>query len=167
MVRVRFLNNIIGATLASVDVNSYNCDAYFDVSLATCNGCAVVARRIDNNSADFYTPTAIQTSASVSGYAGLYGWPSVCVSVGGGPASSAGVVDIEVFVNYEMTFDDGSQFSQITTPSEDENPALTRAASVVSTRMGQFFEKGLEQASAMVRKEASKLAMEGLATVFG
>lgn len=158
MVRVRGFGAKVGTNLATTDAWNYNCDFFYDIPLKDCTEIVVILKRLDISSQDFVPPATCQPANTLASWVSP-GWGCVQIGVDGAPISTP-VIDIEYFVNYELTFPDSDTMSLATTPPRPPNLAVQTASTTVMNRVGQVFERGARAAATTIAAAASR-AIEG------
>jgi hypothetical protein len=163
MIRVRGINYTTGNTLGVVDFSSYTADYSLDVAMVDCKEVAVVGRRQDPSVADsFLTPLAVQPNSTITGWTNN-GWQAIYVGIDGGP-SAVTCLDIEVYVNYELIFDDSGTSSLLSTRAPNTPSVVTEAAKSLLAEMKPTFLDGVK---GMGRYVAAKATASLATLMFG
>ena len=161
MVRIRGFGDKDGVNLATVDIATYNCDSFEDLPLSECRDVCIIGRRTDITHQTMRTPDSTNPGPNVANWVSP-GWNTYVVSVDGGPAST-GVLDLEFYVNYEVTFFDNSTNAQLCTPPRAPNPVAVVAANAVYTASSGIFKAGVQSAAKWIERTAAS----AIATYFG
>lgn len=141
MVRVRTFNSPSASSLAALDYSSYNCNEYSEMPLHECKEVCVASTRTNDVQARTlqvpYVADAIFTNQPNNGFS------YIVVAVDGGPASAASVLNVEILVNYELSFADDSASSLLALPSKPADPVLVQAATLVSSEVKAIATNGI------------------------
>lgn len=154
MLHVRGYATKTGGYLPIINPTTYNCDYYSDIAYQDCDEVCIVGRKLDET-AKFFVPPLETTPTTVLSDWVSPGWGAFTVSVLGGPASAA-VLDVEVFLNMEVTFEDTESTALLTTPAIKPDPLTTAIVERISSEAKTVFENGYKQVASYVRDEASK-----------
>jgi hypothetical protein len=154
-----------GANMVTTDTAAYNSDFSSDAALQDCREIAVIGRRTDETSMLFRpiydsTPTTNLVDWESPG------WGPISISVNGGPVSVA-VLNVEFFMNMELTFSDAETLGLLMTPSPPYNDILVDAAKKVSSEAKSVFLEGAREAGAYVVNKAAKALATALAMKMG
>ena len=157
MVRVRTIAAELGTTFQSMDCASYARSESMDIALQDCSCVSIIFAHSSQMPQRFYLP------ADVTPDTGVINWTSpgflpVTVAIDGAPAST-GMLDVEFFVNYEFTFDEGSAMGLLATPAPPANTLLTAAASKVTSLASNFFTSTAHALGERLRDRAVKAIM--------
>lgn len=152
MVRIRGLSNINGSSLTSVNSALFN-DFHYDIPLQDCHEVAIIGRRLNETHHFFRAPSDTTPTQNVADWVAP-GWCPILVHVTGVPVSQD-ILQVEYFINYELTWDDGSSMALMTTPSPPSNPLVSTASSKVTQAVGNVFIKGMQQVENAVVKAAT------------
>lgn len=153
MVRVRgFASKKISDVSSSVVGSTYNCDFSKDIALSNCNEVAVVGRRFDASAKLFVDPANLDTTAFPASNAGV-GFGVIVISVDGGPLTSA-VLDIEVFLHWEIMIPDNDSAAILQTASKPQNLLVQKASEAISSSAENVFERGVKAAADYVERYA-------------
>lgn len=141
MLCIRTFSPKTGASLLSITSTTYNCDESRDMSLKNVDEVCINVKRTDNTSKDLIDPT---TTVATGG--GINTWVSpgfqvVQVALFGAPVSVP-VLDVEVFVNYEVTLDDGVSTQLLATPSPVNNPLVEKVSNLVTAETKSIVSGG-------------------------
>nr|WRQ64943.1 hypothetical protein [Sobelivirales sp.] len=156
MVYIRQLANSYPLT-SDIDVVAYGSSKALDVSLQMCKEVAVVCSRSSQPITDFYDmtdPGVDQRTYKVQGF------PALTVAVSGAPASTA-VLQVEWFVNYEITFDESAAVGRLATPSIASIPLVDDAVKAFRSTAKTLFQEGVSA----VTKYTEQRAMDKLKTL--
>jgi hypothetical protein len=153
MLRIRGLAAPTGATLGSIDNLTYNCDFSEDLPLSSVADVCIVGRKQDTQ---FDTLSTNVTPANVAAWT-TNGWGPVLLSLTGSVASTT-PVDCELFVNYEVQFDDADTMALAMTPALPANTMVTQVSSTISSIGQNVFSRGV----ASVEKFVQRAAVAGL-----
>lgn len=151
MVHVRVLGVENGAGLGSLDTASYARSESYDGAVQDCRGLAVIGTRTSQMPQKFYFPADVTPTNSILTWDAA-GWCPVSVSVTGAPASVA-VLEAEVWVNYELTFDESSSMGLFATPPPVANAIVTGSASKISSSV-KSVHSDMDAVSNVIRKAA-------------
>lgn len=162
IVRVRLFSDSGYASSATSLCSSYKCIDALDVSLQDTKEVCVMPPRTGTQSTFFVPIEPITVSSALP----ATGWSYAQVSIIGGPATSA-PVDIELFYNYELSFNDDSTLSMIQTPSPPENTTLTQASSYVSHSIGSFVKNGAKAVEDLAIRYGKQYLMRALGGAMG
>lgn len=164
MVRIRTFNSPFPTNLNAVDIASYNCNEYEDIPLAETKEVAISATRTNDVQArTLIAPWAVN---------GVFvdnppnGWSYTMISVDGGPASQA-VLNLEFFVNFEITFADESSNSLLALPSPPANPLAIAASELVSSETKAIVRQGIVSFGKQVTANAVEALGNALASRMG
>lgn len=162
MLHVRGFATKVGSPLASIDITSYNCDFYHDQALQDSKDVAVLFRQLDSTATLFSSPDATTPTTTLSDWVSP-GWGVFTIGVSGAPASKA-VLDIEVFINMEVTFADDESTALLATPPPKSNPVVTDSLNYITSQARSVFANGASQASSYVAREASRVVSDMIRT---
>lgn len=166
MVRIRNFNATLGGQLSSINMSTYQCDEYMDVAAASAREIAVnfkksdQARAVEFNEPNVTTPTDLPSSWVGNG------WSPTIISITGGVPTST-LLDIEVFFNYEVTFDDSTTNAILAQPSPKFNSTLETVSNIVSSETKSFVKEGILAFSQRMLDRAVKQAAGALANRVG
>lgn len=161
MVRLRTFNNPFGGNLLNTSAAGYACDQYFDIPVADCHEVVFIGRRFDNTASDFVAPTVTQVNNTVTSYASN-GWSALQIGIDGAPVSTAGILDVEVFINFELAFDDGVSFGLIATKPPKMNDTLVQTAINVTNATPTFVKDGVVAAGRLIVGKATTMLATAL-----
>jgi len=165
VVRIRLFSPIDGTGLNSVDGNSVAADNALDIPLS---------RLIDK---DFYIipmplgeiARLFSTDMLNSNLDGTFqnSWQVVQLFVAGAPVSTAGVLAVQFYYNYEFCFTDGSSTTAFAQPPPPNLPVVREANASVLSKVGNFIEGTAQKVDNFVKSSAAKYLAAGAAYAFG
>nr|WPR18185.1 MAG: coat protein [Chemarfal virus 44] len=159
LLSIRVFDSYTGADFASIDTTTYNCSSYLDVPLQAATEVCVVLGRLDVTSKKFIKPfDTLQGGSNVTNWVSP-GFQSCTIAINGGPASTA-VINVEFFVNYELTFSDSDGNQQLALPSHPYNQTISDATDTVVTSVKSIFASGAKEVASTIAS-ASKQALIG------
>jgi hypothetical protein len=157
MVRIRGFPSQTGTLLTSIDSATFNCNFSEDIPLQDCKDVCVLFQRTNYPRAEEFTlPAATQVGTGVLQWVAP-GWGPVLISLIGGPVSST-PVDLEVIINYELTFDDTSNLQLAATAPAKDTPGLNTLANSVSEEVGNVVRQGASYLAREVARAAASKA---------
>jgi len=166
MLRVRSFASISGNGLDSVDFRTYACDQSLDIPVSDSNEVAVVFKRVNDVLARTFVQTgATNPNSTITNWVSP-GWGAIVVGVDGCTAST-GILDIEVLINYELTFFDNNSMSLLATEPPPANVPAVATANVVSSELKSFAKRGVLEFGKYVVKTATKAAIGAVGARFG
>lgn len=159
MVRVRLFSPIGGASLASISTTSTMADAIMDIPLSRLVGkdLFIVPAPLGDNARLFRDTTPVTTIANWVNP----GWQVVSVSVTGGPISTAGVLEAQMFYNYEYVFADGDAQNAFAEPPPSNNVAVQNASASTLSSVGNFIEDTAGKVDSFFNSKTFKLLSNG------
>lgn len=152
MVHVRALTPQTGASFQPMSGTSYAVSDYMDVPLQECKNLNVVVPHTSQPTINFYNPSSVPASSSMTGWQSP-GFAATSCLIMGGPVDSA-VLDVEYFVHYELAFDEGDQMGMIATPPPAFAPVRNAAAAKVTSSIDTFFNMGAAAIGNYLEKKA-------------
>lgn len=161
VVMIRGFASQVGASMLNMDVSTMNADVIANIPLQDCSEVAIIGKRANTNSQFYTSPSGILPAgaAGVTLYNG-FGWNAYVIAISGGPAS-AGVLNVEIFENWEIVIDDGDATAQLMIKPPTANNVATKAAAIVTSTAETVFLRGVGMASAYI-KRAAITALGGL-----
>lgn len=153
MLRVRGFATTHGSYLETIPTATYNCDVSEDIALQDAKEVCIVGRRIDQTHGFMRMPTDTNQTTQIE-YWRAPGWCCYQIAIEGGPVSVA-TLDIEIFINYEVAFEDTSSMGLLTTTAPPPNPVASAAADVVYNAGKGIFSTGLAAASRWIENKAA------------
>lgn len=144
------LSNLSGVT--QTDTVGYNCDFSADIPLQDLKEVAVLGSRTGPDSVIFHAPEFL-TNYGVEDWVSQ-GWGYITVSFSGVPASQD-VIDIEFFVNYEVTFNSQESTALLMTPPPRSTPLIKEAADIVASEARSVFKDGIASVSNFMLRRAA------------
>ena len=162
IVRIRGMSALKGTALTSIDTNTYNFDFHDDIPLQDCKDVCVVFRKYGEQSEFFQLPATTNPTANVADYVTPFMGP-VLISLEG-PGSMASL-DVQYFINYELTFQDGDAMNLVATP-----PASTPAAGLInkaSKYIGEKMDPIIQGGVKIVEKTVTQMALGYIARAVG
>jgi len=107
---------------------TYNATFMEDFPLKDAGGKCVFGHIInDLDAKTFFSPATTNPTANVVDWLSA-GWGAITIEVDGGPVSS-NLLDMELFINFELRFDEADTMNQVATMSAPVNTTLSEIAS--------------------------------------
>ncbi len=162
MVRVRLFSPIVGASLASISTTSVMADAVMDIPLSRLVGkdLFVVPAPLGDNARLFRDATLVTAPASWVNP----GWQVISVSVTGAPISTSGILEAQLFYNYEFVFTDGDAQNAFAEPPPTNNPLVQNGNASTLAQVGNFIEDAAGKVDSIFKSKAFKYLRLGAAT---
>jgi hypothetical protein len=132
--------------MGTIDVASYFCDYYEDIPLRDCREVCVVMKKLGPSANLFVNPNNIDPNLGSVTECFFPGFGAFNIAVTGGPASVQ-VCDVEIFANFEVTFNDGSAQAYLATDAPKFSPQLVDAANAVTSQAKSVFLAGATEAA--------------------
>jgi len=152
MVHVRVLGVQDGLGLDSIDMLSYARSESFDCAVQDCKAVSITGTHTAQMPQVFYGPTATTPTNSILTWTAA-GFTPITISVTGAPVSTA-ILEAEIWVNYELTFDESSSMGLFATPPPSANMVVTGAAAKVSSSLPAITKNG-DDVGSTIRKTAA------------
>jgi len=152
LVKIRGFADKTGTALASLDISTYNCDYYKDISLQNTNEVAVILKPLDITSQTFVTPASTFPSDSLAAWVSP-GWGAVQISIVSGPVDTNALA-VEMIFNYELSLLDSDTLALAATPSRPANSFVQDASSAVTKAVGSVFTNGVAAAGKAIERAA-------------
>jgi len=167
MVRIRSIAAQQGALFQSMDCSSYSRSETMEVALQDCTVVSMIVPHSSQMPQVFYDPLVVTPDTGVINWTAC-GFTPLTIAVDGAPVST-GVLDVEFFINYEYTFDEGSAMGMLATPPPPASSLLTSAAASLSSMTTNFFSSAAHAVGERLRDRAIKALMNatGLGRVAG
>jgi hypothetical protein len=164
-VYIRGLSSITGAGLENQNMTSYYTDFHEDLALQDCKEVAVIGRRIGAEASFFHDIDVTTPTTALADWVSP-GWGPITISVVGGPPS-VGTLNIEYFVNMEVTFSDSESLGLLMTPSPVFDPRVVDSANKIASEAKSVFLNGAREAGSFVVRKATQALLSVAAARFG
>lgn len=150
MINIRTFTPKSGTSLAGVSVMNYNCDEFQDVPITAGREVSVVLKPTDISYQEFRTPA--ETWASGGNVTAWVAPARECCQIGitGGPISTATVLDVEFFINYEVVIDDGDGNQQLSVSAPHLPPIVKSVVESVTSETKSIVVGGIRTVGAVV-----------------
>lgn len=147
-----------GGTYGAVDCLTYNVSSSKDIALQETKEIAAITQH--SARLPQLTTNVVEDVAAINWADN--GFTPLTIYVDGAPAST-NCINIEIFINYELIFDDSAGLQQLATPPPPPNVPVVSATSIVTSEVKTVFHDTVRTAARFV---ASKAAM-ALSTYLG
>lgn len=158
ILRIRGFSSSAAAISSAVLIGTYNCDFSSDTPVHSVNEVAVALRRTDDLVKRFTQPLLLDDDTDPSdNNNALISTGPLLISVQGA-ASTSVVLDVEVVLHWEVTFNDDNSLQAITTAAPPYNGKLDDAASTAMSMSPPYNVKGEKSFSDSMIKIANSAA---------
>jgi hypothetical protein len=164
MVRIRIYPATGGSALGVVTYANYNCSQSEDIPVSNANEVVIVGQRLDYTHARMRTPATTNPGGLVTDWVAP-GWAAVIVGIDGAPASTP-ILDLELFANFEVSFNDSDSLSLLTTPPLPVDPVSVNVSDNIYNAGRAIFTAGAQQASKYIENKAVQLLQSMATNVF-
>jgi hypothetical protein len=161
MIRIRLFSPIGGATLGVTSLSSPFADASLDlpVSRLVDKDMFIFAAPLGDNARIFRDAAAV--TSTVANWINP-GFQVIQIGFDGAPVST-GILNMSVFINYEIVFADGDSSNAYAQPPPANNLPLQQLSAYVQARTGNFIQGSGE----MIDKVVMKVAEVGMKAAIG
>lgn len=150
VVRIRGIPTEDNTTLTTVDTSTYNASFAYDIPLQDCHEVVTIPQHSSAMPQIFYPVTGDTNSVTTQQ---RNGWLPFTVLIEGGPADST-PLDLEIVINYELAFSDGTGLQQLATPAPPANSLITDVAAHLTSTMTPVVKQGAEYMGKQVLRGA-------------
>jgi hypothetical protein len=161
MVRIRGFPNMTGATLNSVALTTYAAVFSEDIPLRLLDDVCIMGHRLGKEYTFFLSPTDTMNVANTLATWNSPGWGAVTVYLEGGPVSST-CIDVEILVNYELSFNDGDASQFFATPTKEQNTIVQQAQGYVAKAIGNVIKGGVKVVESIAYSKAKQYIVGAL-----
>jgi len=163
ILRIRGSAEINGNNFGSVDFSTYNYDYHDDIPIQDCKDVCIIMRKQGANSEFFISTGTTNPSANVTAWVAP-SMGAVFLMLDGAPASTI-IFEVQVFINYELTFGDSDAMSIACSPAKStiNDGLITRGARYVAEKVSPIVKGGV----AAVEKSVMNAAMGYVARLAG